>query len=164
MIGGLHVSNANMDRHYLTQERFEELKKELEELKTKRRMEVAERLKQAKEFGDLSENSEYAEARDEQSLVEGRIFELEELLKKAAIIQKTAGMKARAEIGSTVTVKKGEAVLKYTIVGAYDANPAEGKISDESPLGMALVGRKVGEKAKAVTPSGEAEYEVLKVE
>lgn len=153
-----------MDRHYLTQERLDELKSELEELKTKRRVEVAERLRQAKEFGDLSENSEYTEAREEQSLVEGRIFELEEFLKKATIIQKAAGARTKVEVGSTVTVKRGEAVLTYTIVGAYDAEPTEGKISDESPLGRAFMGRKVGEKAKAITPTGEIEYEILKIE
>lgn len=153
-----------MDRYYITQERFDELKKELEELKTKKRVEVAERLKQAKEYGDLSENSEYAEAREEQSLVEGRIFELEELIKKAEIIKKSEGAKNKVEVGSTVTAKKGEAILKYTIVGAYDANPAEGKISDESPLGRAFVGRKAGEKVTVVAPSGEAEYEILKIE
>lgn len=153
-----------MDRYYITQERFDELKKELEELKTNKRIEVAERLKQAKEYGDLSENSEYAEAREEQSLVEGRIFELEELLKKAEIIKKSAGVSNEVNVGSSVRVKKGEAVLNYTIVGAYDADPAAGKISDESPLGRAFVGRKVGEKVIAVIPSGEVEYEILKIE
>ena len=153
-----------MDRYYITQERFDELKRELEELKSKKRIEVAERLKQAKEYGDLSENSEYAEAREEQSLVEGRIFELEELLKKVSIIKKSEGVKNKVEVGTTVTVKKGEAILKYTIVGAYDASPAEGKVSDESPLGKAFVGRKVGEKVMVTAPVGEAEYEILKIE
>src|SRR3989344_7015229 len=99
---------------YLTQERFEELKKELNELKTKKRIEIAERLKHAKEYGDLSENSEYAEARDEQSLVEGRIFELEELFKQASIIKKSEGSKVG--VGSTVTLKKGDKNVTYTIV------------------------------------------------
>ncbi|MEK9180070.1 MAG: transcription elongation factor GreA [Patescibacteria group bacterium] len=153
-----------MDRYYLTQERFDELKRELEELKSKKRIEVAERLKTAKEFGDLSENSEYTEAREEQSIVEGRIFELEELMKRAEIIKKSAGAKSKVEVGSSVTVKKGEKVATYTIVGAYDADPATGKISDESPLGRAFLGRRPGDKATVEAPSGEAVYEVLKIE
>ncbi len=153
-----------MDKYYFTKERFEELKKELEELKSKRRIEVAERLKQAKEYGDLSENSEYAEAREEQSLVEGRIFELEEILKKAAVIQKTEGVKSKVEVGSTVTAKKGEKILTYTIVGAYDANPAEGKISDESPLGRGFLGHKVGDSVIVASPSGEIAYQITKIE
>lgn len=151
-----------MDKHYLTSERLEELKQELAELKTKKRVEVAERLKQAKEYGDLSENSEYAEARDEQSLVEGRIFELEELLKSAVVIKKSEG--GRAKVGSTVTVKKGDKTVRYTIVGVYDSNPEEGKISSDSPLGRGLLSRAVGDKVTVQTPGGEAAYEVMAVE
>lgn len=153
-----------MDKYYLTQERLDELKKELDGLKTTRRVEVAERLKTAKEYGDLSENSEYAEAREEQSLVEGRIFELEELLKKAVIIKKSEGGKNKVEVGCTVNVKKGDKVFTYMIVGAYDANPAEGKISDESPLGRAFLDSKVGDHVKVTTPGGEVAYEILKIE
>src|SRR5258708_20520150 len=118
------------DKYYLSKERLEELKAELENLKGKRRQDVADHLKQAKEYGDLSENAEYAEAREEQSTVETRIFELEELLKKAEVIKKDAGGDT-ARVGSTITVKKGDKTLIYTIVGSYEAKPKDGKISNE---------------------------------
>jgi len=125
-----------MAKQYLTKERFEEFTAELETLKSKRRVEVAERLKQAKEYGDLSENSEYAEARDEQTSVEMRIAELEDLLKQAVTITKAEGSDI-VTVGSTVTVRKGEKTMTYTIVGSHEAKPEEGRISDESPLGRA---------------------------
>lgn len=152
-----------MDKYYLTSTRLEELKKELEALKTKKRPEVAERLKHAKEFGDLSENSEYAEARDEQSVVEGRIFELEEILKQAVIIEKVSGS-GIVNVGSTVTAKKGDSIVTYTIVGAYDSNPTEGKISDESPLGQGFLDKRVGESVTVQTPGGEVVYKITKIE
>jgi|SRR6185437_11723309 len=152
-----------MSKQYLTKERLEEFKVELDELKNKRRNEVAQRLKQAKEYGDLSENSEYAEAREEQANVETRIFELEDLMKSAVIIEKHE-VDGTVEVGSIVTLKKGEKNITYTIVGIYDAKPEEGKISDESPLGKAFLGRKVGEKIPVTTPGGVVNYEILKVE
>ncbi len=152
-----------MAKQYLTKERLEELTAELETLKGKRRVEVAERLKQAKEYGDLSENSEYAEAREEQASVETRIAELEDLLKQAAIIKKSEGGDT-VTVGSTVTVKRGEKVMSYTIVGSYEVKPEEGRISDESPLGKAFLRRKVGDTVSAATPAGAATYEILKIE
>lgn len=152
-----------MSKQYLTQERLDELKAELEGLKNSKRQEVAQRLKQAKEYGDLSENSEYAEAREEQATVEGRIFELEELLKEAVTL-KTGEGGDTIGIGSVVTVKKGEKTLTYTIVGSYEAKPEEGRISDESPLGKAFMGHKVGEAVKVTTPGGAVSYEVMKIE
>lgn len=151
-----------MHKQYLSKESFEELKKELEELKTTKRMEIAARLKQAKEYGDLSENSEYAEAREEQSAVETRIFELEEILKNAAMIMKHEG--DAVAVGSTVTAKKGDKTITYMIVGSYEAKPEEGKISDESPLGKAFLKHKVGDRVKLATKAGAAEYEILKIE
>src|SRR5690348_7627655 len=109
-----------MSKQHLTKERLEEFKLELEDLKNKRRNEVAQRLKQAKEYGDLSENSEYAEARDEQANVEARIFELEDVLKNAVVIEKTDG-NGVIDVGCVVTVKKGDKTTSYTIVGKYDA-------------------------------------------
>src|SRR5208282_6028068 len=105
-----------MSKQYLSKERLEEFKVELEELKNKRRNEVAQRLKQAKEYGDLSENSEYAEARDEQANVESRIFELEEVLKSAVIIEKTETNDV-VQVGSVITIKKGDKTSVYTVVG-----------------------------------------------
>lgn len=150
------------DKYYLTKERAKELEEELRELKEKRRPQVAERLKRAKEYGDLSENSEYSEAREEQELIERRIFELEELLKRAIIIKKSSS--DRVEVGSTVTVKKDKQLLQYTIVGSYDASPEEGKISDESPLGRAFLHHKVGDEVTVATPAGQVIYKIVKIE
>ena len=151
-----------MHKQYLSKESFDELRKELEELKTAKRIEIAARLKQAKEYGDLSENSEYAEAREEQSAVETRIFDLEEILKNAVMLTKPEG--DLVQVGSTVTAKKGDKTIKYTIVGSYEAKPEEGKISDESPLGKAFLKHKTGDKVKLTTKTGSAEYEILKIE
>jgi len=152
-----------MDRYYLTKERLEELQQELDELKNKKRVEVAEKLKHAKEYGDLSENSEYTEAKEEQSIMESRIFELEELMKKAVIIKKVNGGD-KVGIGSTVTARKGDQVVKYTLVGSYEAKPEEGKISGDSPIGRSFMGRRVGDSVNVTTPSGQATYQVTKIE
>ncbi|HUC01994.1 MAG TPA: transcription elongation factor GreA [Candidatus Paceibacterota bacterium] len=152
-----------MSKQYVTKERLEEFRAELEELKSKRRNEVAQRLKQAKEYGDLSENSEYAEAREEQANVETRIFELEDLLKDAVIIEKTED-NGVVQVGSVVTIKKGDKTSVYTIVGKYEAKPEEGKISDESPLGKAFLGHKTGDKIPVTTPAGVMTYEIVKID
>ena len=152
-----------MTKQYLSKERLEEFKLELEDLKNKRRNEVAQRLKQAKEYGDLSENSEYAEAREEQANVETRIFELEDLLKDAVVIEKGAANDVIG-VGNVITIKKGEKTSVYSIVGKYEAKPEEGKISDESPLGKAFLGHKVGDKISVTTPAGVMTYEILKID
>ncbi len=149
--------------YYLTPERLEELKKELEVLKSERRADVSERLRRAKEFGDLSENSEYTEAREEQSAVETRIAELEDMMKNASIIKKGAGG-GEVHIGSTVTVEKDGAERTYTIVGSDESKPEENKISNESPLGAAFLGKKVGESIGVTTPNGEATYKITRIE
>jgi transcription elongation factor GreA len=151
-----------MSKQYLTKERLEEFKAELEELKNIKRNEVAQRLKQAKEYGDLSENSEYAEAREEQANVETRIFELEDLLKEAVLIEK-GGHNGTVEVGSVITIKKGDKTSVYTIVGKYEAKPEEGRISDESPLGKAFMGHKAGDKIPVTTPAGQMTYEIVKI-
>lgn len=148
---------------YLTKERLEELKGELEDLRTNARIRVAERLKRAKEFGDLSENAEYTDAKEEQEQVERRIFELEEMIKSAVIITKDVKHEEVA-IGSTVTLQKGTNTMKYTIVGSEEARPTEGKISNESPIGQGLLRKKVGETVKVKTPSGEVQYTVMAIE
>ena len=152
-----------MDKYYLSSERLNELKVELEDLKGRKRREIAERLKTAKEYGDLSENSEYSEAREEQARVETRIFELEDILKQASVIKKSEEVD-EVRIGSTVTVKKGDEVFNYTVVGSNETNPEEGKISNESPLGRAILGHKVGDKITVGTPSGEIQYSISKIE
>ncbi len=149
--------------YYLTPERFEELKNELNNLKTVRRIEVADRLKRAKELGDLSENAEYTEAREEQTAIETRIVELEEMMKNASVIQGGAG-KDKVRIGSTVEVEKNKQQIKYKIVGPEEASPASGLISNESPLGEAFLDKKVGDLVKVKTPSGEMAYKILNIE
>jgi transcription elongation factor GreA len=151
----------------VTKEGLEKLKEELDQLKNKKRKEVVERIKEAISYGDLSENSEYEEAKNEQAFVEGRILELEEKIKYAKIItgkQKTTTV----QLGTTVHVKnlskKKEEPEVYTIVGSTETDPFNGKISNESPVGLALLDRKKGDKVKANVPAGVVEYEIMKVE
>lgn len=152
-----------MPQYYLTKERLAELQEESKNLKTAGRRGVAERLKKAKEYGDLSENSEYAEAKEEQDRLERRIFELEEMLKNVSIIQKVTG-KSEVTIGATVRASKGGEDFTYQIVGSNETKPEEGKISNESPLGKAFLGKKVGDIAKVETPVGEIEYRIVTIE
>jgi transcription elongation factor GreA len=150
------------DTQYLTTEKFSELKKELEFLKSDRRKEVAEHLEYAKKLGDLSENAEYHQAREEQGEIEDRIRYVENLLKNAVIATSTGG--AVVTVGSTVRLEKEGAVEKkslvYTIVGSEEADTAQGKISNVSPLGSALIGRKEGDKVTVQTPKGSMIYKV----
>lgn len=156
------------DQTLVTKEGLKKLKDELEELKTVRRTEVAQRLKEAISYGDLSENSEYEEAKNEQAFVEGRILELEQKIKNAKIIseRKLIGHGKEIDIGSTVTVTNvtdGDESERYTIVGSTEADPLDHKISNESPLGKALLGRRKGENLAITSPSGIIEYEVVNV-
>lgn len=146
----------------MTADRLEELKKELSELKAVRRAEVAERLKRAKELGDLSENAEYMEAREEQNQVEMRIVELEDMVKNAVIIKHSAG-KGAVEFGSVVEVEKNGQKTNFTLVGPNEADPSTGKISNESPLGGAFLGKKAGDNVKVKTPAGEMNYKIVSV-
>lgn len=149
--------------HYLTQKHLEELKKELNYLRTVKRLEVAERLKRAKELGDLSENSEYFEAREEQEQTERRIMELEEIVKNVSLIKKTTGQET-VDIGSTLKAEKNGQNFKFTIVGSAEAKPEAGFISNESPLGKAFLGKKEGDEVIVRTPSGGVTYKIVKIE
>ncbi|TSC52229.1 MAG: transcription elongation factor GreA [Parcubacteria group bacterium LiPW_41] len=152
-------------KNYLTKERYEEIVTELESLRLEGRRTVAERLKHAKELGDLSENSEYQEARDEQARLEGKIAELEDLLRNSAIIEKTGNGTGGVRVGSKVTVKKGSEKRVFTIVGSNESKPTEGLISNESPIGQALIGKKDGDKVTVVTPTGlTVDYTILSIE
>jgi transcription elongation factor GreA len=148
----------------ISQEKFEELTKELEELRTTRRREVAEQLEYARSLGDLSENAEYQEAREMQSSVEERIQKLEGVLKNAKIVR--AGKGDIIAMGSVVTVQKVGADDKhtYTVVGAEEADILAGKVSYHSPLGAALLGKKKGDEFSFHTPKGAQKYKILKVE
>lgn len=141
-----------------------ELEKELDELKS-RRGQIAQKIADARDYGDLSENAEYSEARNEQAQVESRIAEIEDILQNASLIT-ASGKKATAVgLGVTVDLHHSETKKKvsYTIVGSVEADPLEGKISDESPIGQALMGKKVGEKVSIVTPSGSVGYEIAAI-
>ncbi|PJF37137.1 MAG: transcription elongation factor GreA [Candidatus Thermofonsia Clade 1 bacterium] len=153
------------DVKYLTEEGAAELRRELEQLKTVKRAEVAAKLKEAIAQGDLSENADYQDAKEQQAFLEGRINYLEDLLRNAVIIS-NADKKAAGVIGlgSEVTVQEeGEAPETFVIVGAAEANPREGKISNESPLGRALLGHKAGEKVAVETPSGVLIFKIKSV-
>jgi len=145
----------------LTQQGLEKLKKELADLKARRKV-VAERIKTAREFGDLSENSEYEDARNEQSFVEGRIEELIEMIAHAKVVAKN-GTNGHVEMGSVVTLKADGEEFSYEIVGANESDPGAGKISSESPLGYSLLGKGKGEEAEINTPNGKLIYKIVTV-
>ena len=149
----------------LTREGYENLKEELVNLKTVRRKEVAERLKQAIDFGDLSENSEYDDAKNEQAFIEGRIQTIEATLHNAQVIEDGTHSSGVINIGSYVTVRDVEFddVEEYRIVGTSEADPMQNKISNESPLGSALLGKRQGQTIKVDAPAGMLEYEILNV-
>lgn len=149
--------------HYLTKEGMEKMKKELETMKTVLRREIIERIASAKELGDLKENAEYAEAKDDQAMLESRILEYEMILKVATIIDEKKGEKTEVSIGSTVTVKCGDNLCTYTIVGSEEADPISFKISHESPLGRSFLNKQVGESVMVKVPKGEFEYVIMEI-
>ncbi|OHA83873.1 MAG: transcription elongation factor GreA [Candidatus Yonathbacteria bacterium RIFCSPLOWO2_01_FULL_47_33b] len=152
------------EKEYLSQEKFNELKMELDHLKSVRRKEIAEQLEFAKGLGDLSENAEYHEARQNQAETEERIAKLEVMLKQAVITEKHKG--GMVGVGSTVVIKKtGEKdERRYQIVGSEEANTKEGKISNKSPLGEALMGKAKGDKVSYETPAGDSSCVIVDVE
>jgi len=145
----------------LTQEGVDELKAELAAL-ISQRPHIADRIKQARELGDLSENAEYQSAREEQDRLESRISELEHILQYAKIIKKPK-VDGHVRLGSVVRLKNGGKPLKYQIVGTVEADPGKGKISDESPIGLALLGKKVGDKAEIKTPAHNSTYKIVEI-
>ena len=151
------------DTQYLTSEKFAELEKELNFLKTERRKEVAEHLEYAKKLGDLSENAEYHQAREEQAELEDRIGRLENLLKKAVITEAQHG--DIVTVGTTLRLSKDgdNKSYLYTIVGSEEADMAQGKISNLSPLGSALIGKKKGDTVKVQTPKGNVVYTIAQI-
>ena len=149
----------------LTKEGKEELEKRLEYLKVEKRAEITERIKTAREFGDLSENAEYDAAKNEQAMIEGEILEIETKLKYAVIIKDGANKKGMVSLGSKVDFIDDETgeLMTYEIVGTTEADVEQGRISNESPIGNALLGRKVGDNVKVVVPSGITSITVKKV-
>ncbi len=149
----------------LTPEGLRKLEEELEHLKTVKRKEIAERIKASKEFGDISENAEYEDAKNEQAFIEGRILQLDQMLRNAKVIDNHNAPTDRITVGSTVRVKdlaSGEEI-SYTIVGSAEADPDRDRISNESPVGRALLGRKAGETVEVTVPAGKLRYSVLKI-
>lgn len=152
----------------ITRDGLDKLREELEYLKTIKRKEIAERIKEAISYGDLSENSEYEEAKNEQAFLEGRILELEEKIKHVKIITEKRKATKTVQLGSTVhlrnlTKAKDEPDV-YTIVGSTETDPFGGKISNESPVGSALLDKEKGDKIRVVAPSGLIEYQILKID
>lgn len=149
----------------LTESGLKQLEEELEYLKTKKRKEVSEKIKVALGFGDLSENSEYDEAKNEQAQVEARIVSLENKLKNAVVIDESERDTSRVELGATVVIKDIEfdEDLEYKIVGSTEADPDKGKLSDESPLGRALLGKNEGDTVDVDAPAGVLQYKILKI-
>lgn len=152
------------EEKYLTVEGEAELRREHKELIEVKRPQLAAKLKDAKEMGDLSENADYIDAKEQQGFLEGRIREIESILRTATIISEKPGPKGIVSLGSEVTVTEdGESPETYKIVGAAEADPTKGRISNESPLGAALLNKKKGDKVKVQTPSGEAFFKVVEV-
>ena len=151
----------------VTKDGLDKLVEELESLKNVKRREVAGRIKEAISYGDLSENSEYEEAKNEQAFVEGRILELEEKVKNAKIISEKKQTTKTVSLGTTVHLKnltkKKSDLEVYTIVGSTEADPFEGRISNESPVGSALLDKEKGDKVKVPVPAGNVEYEIAKL-
>ena len=154
-ISGVPMSNI------LTKEGLEKLKKELDEIKNIKLKEVAVKIKEAKDLGDLSENAEYHEAKNEQSFLYGRALKLEQKIKDAQVIEKHASN--IVEAGAVVEVENDGDKMKFEIVGSDESDPLNGRISIDSPIGFALSGRKVGDKVPVTTPGGKTEYKILNI-
>lgn len=154
------------DEQYLTVEGLEKLRHELDELKGPGRDEIAQRLQFAISQGDLSENADYAKAKEDQGFLEGRIQELEYLVKNAIIIDANHdGERDMVEVGATVTIQEEDFPEEtYFLVGAKEADPPNGKISNESPIGRAIIGAKVGDVVEANTPGGTVKFKVLEIQ
>ncbi len=152
-----------MNEQIISQEGYDKLKDELNFLSTVRRKEIAERIERAKELGDLSENAEYSEAKDAQALNEGRILELTNTLKNVTVVQ-SSGSSEKVVMGSKITVKIDNKEKQYTIVSFNEADPLNGKISNESPIGVAFLEKKKGDSVEVETPRGIMKYKILKIE
>lgn len=156
---------SELKKHVMTYEGVKKLEEELEFLKTVKRKEITEKIKVALGFGDLSENAEYTEAKNEQAFVEGRIVQLENLLKNADVVDESDAPKGTVNIGSKVKVKDFDLndTIEYYIVGSAEADPINGKISNESPVGKALMGKKKNDVVEASTPAGMIKLKIMAI-
>lgn len=157
--------SENKKQYVMTYEGVKKLENELEYLKTVKRKEITEKIKVALGYGDLSENSEYDEAKNDQAFTEGRIVTLENMLKNAVVVDESEIPKDVVSVGSKVKVKDYEfdEEVEYSIVGSAEADPMNFKISNESPVGSALLGKKVGDVVEVAVPSGVSKFEVLEI-
>ena len=149
----------------LTEEGFEKLENELEYLETEKRREVAKRIKVAREFGDISENSEYDDAKNEQAFVEGRIQEIKNMLNNAHVVKDEDITDKKVNLGTTVMLHDldSDEKISYTLVGSAEADPLNYKISNESPIGKAILGHVIGDEVTVETPAGEVDYEIISI-
>ena len=148
-------------KQYISADGLQKIKQELEYLKKIERPDVVAKISEAKAMGDLSENAAYSEAKEQQAFIEGRILQLEDIIKNAVVIEKKTG--GTVTIGAAVKVQGNGKTKEYKIVGSNEANPAEGKISNESPLGRAFLGRKIGDEVAIETPAGKIVYKILTI-
>jgi transcription elongation factor GreA len=155
-------TRVNSNTNYITKDGLDKLRAELDEMLAVRRPEIAQRIHDAKEHGDLSENAEYEDAKNEQAFVEGRIQTLESLIKNATLIDEHTSTD-HVQIGSTVKVKSEDGPETFLIVGSAEAKPAQGRISNESPVGRALLGKKKGEKVVVKVPAGDFAYTIVEI-
>jgi transcription elongation factor GreA len=153
---------VNTKTTYISKDGLDKLRAELDEMLAVRRPEIAQRIHDAKEHGDLSENAEYEDAKNEQAFVEGRIQTLEAMIKNAILIDEHTSTD-HVQIGSTVKVKGDEGAETFLIVGSAEAKPAQGRISNESPVGRALLGRKKGDKILVKVPAGDFAYTIVEI-
>ncbi len=155
----------NEQQHYLTAEGAARLKSELAELKGPKREAIARRLRDAISQGDLSENADYHKAKEDQGFLEGQIQELEYILHNATIIEENTGVRETVDVGARVTIQEDDFDPEtYQLVGAKEADPRNGRISNESPIGRALLGHQVGDRVVADTPQGQLHFKILKIE
>jgi transcription elongation factor GreA len=154
---------SNDKVQYLTAQGLKDLEKEFEELKNKKIPDIANLIDEAKQQGDLSENAEYQQAKEEMAWAQGRLQELRYLLDNARVVEAAEKNQDTVTVGSTILIKNSTTTKSYTIVGPREANPLEGKISNESPLGGTFLGHKVGDEVVVTTPAGKQTYEILEI-
>tara|TARA_Y100000590_G_C15365510_1_gene880580 strand:- start:172 stop:639 length:468 start_codon:yes stop_codon:yes gene_type:complete len=154
----------NTNKTYLTDAGIQKLTRELTELTTKQRPELAKRLRDAIKMGDLSENADYIAAKEDQAFIEGRILELQEMLRSSVLISDQTS-KQEVAIGSTVTISEDDGVEEqYTLVGPAEADPTTGMISHESPIGQAIIGKSIDDTVTVVTPGGKSTFKIIRLE
>ncbi|MFA6524662.1 MAG: transcription elongation factor GreA [Patescibacteria group bacterium] len=148
---------------FITKEGLERLKLELQTLKTTKRKQIAERIREAKELGDLSENAEYTEAKEEQAFAEGKIIELEHVIKNCQVIE-SGKLSDSVVVGSKIKISSDNLESVYTIVGSNEADPSNGRISNESPIGKAFLGKKVGDIVEVKIPQGFKQFRIIEID